>query len=487
MWNEKVTKPFLVIYIGLLFLATFFIIPTVTSFYYYAWGKQLAWSYFDGPPMIAYFFHISRAIFGDTFFSINIIGFLCLVVGAYYIYKTGSLLHNQQTGLISALIWVVLPTTTESVFVRVLYDAPLNLFTILSFYSFARYISYKRILDVYLCALFIGAMVLSKYTAVVSVMGLFLYVIFSKQRELFKNVHFYLACLIIILMIAPVIYWNIQHDWISITYLLNFHSQTQNHTTISHSLLRLISTLVINFSVFLLLTVFGWYKYRKNQTTSNNPVLELTYAVLFVGLLFWFISTLLGGSARAIYLTPLGMNIALATGYLITQYNYHRLFKICYPVFLVFSLVVIVVNSWPIATYMKKGKFYTVLQKAINEPELIKKGQPIVAGYYTNASALNFFMPNESVHAIPCNDINQYQYWDKAFLEAISKGEIAKIYYFDFKDTKQCPEQFFNQCRSVATISHNKIIPVIHKLTKPRYLYVYECSSPRIQFSNAKT
>ncbi|PWY56467.1 dolichol monophosphate mannose synthase [Legionella qingyii] len=486
MLNQKVTKPFLIIYISFLFLATFFIVPTMTSFYYYAWGKHLAWSYFDGPPMIAYFFHISRAIFGDTFFSINIIGFLCLIVGAYYIYRTGCLLHNQQTGLISALIWVVLPTTTESILVRVLYDAPLNLFTILSFYFFARYISYKRILDVYLCALFIGAMILSKYTAVVSVLGLLLYVIFSKQRQLFKSVHFYLACLTIILMVSPVIYWNIKHDWISITYLLHFHSQTQNHTTIFNSLLKLISTLLINYSVFLLLTVLGWFKYRKNQNTCNNPVLELTYAVLFVGLLFWFISTLLGGSARAIYLTPLGMNIALATGYFVTKYNYHRFFKISYPVFLVFSLVMIVINSWPIATYMKKGKLYTVLQQAIKEPEIIKKGQPVVAGYYTNAAALNFFMPNESVHAIPCDEINQYQYWDDAFLKALSKGEIDKITYFDFKDTKQCPEQFFNQCQSVATLSHLKIIPVIHKLTKPRYLYVYECSSPRMQFANAK-
>ncbi|MCW8469276.1 glycosyltransferase family 39 protein [Fluoribacter gormanii] len=486
MWNEKATKSFLVIYIGFLFLATFFIIPTITSFYYYAWGKHLAWSYFDGPPMIAYFFHSSRAIFGDTFFSINIIGFLCLIIGSYYIYKTGCLLNNQQTGLISALIWVVLPTTTESIFVRVLYDAPLNLFTILSFYFFARYISYKRILDVYLCALFIGSMILSKYTAVVSVMGLFLYVIFSKQRQLFKSVHFYLACLIIILMISPVIYWNIKHDWISITYLLNFHSQTQNHTTISHSLLELISSLVINYSVFLFLAVFGWFKYRKNQSTTNNPVLELTYALLFLGLFFWFISTLLGGSARVIYLAPLGMNIALATGYCITKYKYHRFFKICYPVFLVFSLVMILANSWPIATYMKKGKAYTVLQKAIREPEIIKKGQPVVAGYYTNAAALNFFMPNESVHAIPCGDINQYQYWDNAFLQALSKGEIDKITYFDFRDTKQCPEQFFNQCQSVATVSHHKIIPVIHKLTKPMYLYVYECSLPRTQLPNAK-
>ncbi|WP_392537524.1 glycosyltransferase family 39 protein [Legionella sp. 227] len=484
MWNEKATKPFLIIYIGFLFLATFFIVPTITSFYYYAWGKHLAWSYFDGPPMIAYFFHISQALFGNTFFSINIVGFLCLIGGAYYIYKTGCLLHDQRTGLISALLWVALPTTTESIFVRVLYDAPLNLFTILSFYYFALYISRKRILDLYLCALFIGAMILSKYTAVVSVIGLLLYVVFSKQRQLFKSIHFYLASLIIILMVSPVIYWNINHNWISITYLLNFHSQTQTNTTIVHCLFELIGALVINYSVFLLLAALGWFKYQQSKNTSRNEVLELSYAVLLAGLGFWITATLLGGDARVVYLTPLGINLALITGYLITQYHYQRFFMIIYPFFLSLSIIMIVINSWPIAYYLKKGRAYTVLNKAIHSLEMIKKEQPIVTGYYTNAAALNFFMPNEPVYAIPCGDINQYQYWGEAFLNSLSKGKINKITYIDFRDTKQCAERFFNQCQSLATLAHHKIIPVIHKQTKPIHLFVYECSSPRTQISN---
>ncbi|STY28872.1 dolichol monophosphate mannose synthase [Legionella wadsworthii] len=487
MWNEKAAKPLLIFYIGFLFLATFFIVPTITSFYYYAWGKHLAWSYFDGPPMIAYFFHASQLLFGNTYFSINIIGFLCLMLGGFFIYKTGCLMHNERTGFISALIWIALPTTTESIFVRVLYDAPLNLFTILSVYYFARHISSKRVLDLYLCALFLGAMILSKYTAVVTVAGLFFYVIFSQQRQLFKSVHFYLACLLIILIVSPVIYWNINHNWISITYLLNFHSQTQNNTTVLHSFLELLGSLIVNYSVFLILSLWGLYQYQQIKNSDNNLILELNFVVLIVGLVFWISATLLGGDARVVYLTPLGMNLALISGYVITRFNYQRLFHLVYSCFLCFSILMILINSWPIANYLKKGRAYTVLQKAINEPEVLKKGQPVVTGYYTNAAALNFFMPHEPVYAIPCGDINQYQYWGDAFLKSLSKGQIDKISYVDFRDTKSCAERFFNHCHSVATLAHHKIIPVIHKLTKPIFLYVYECSSPRIQTPDAKT
>ncbi|QEY51000.1 glycosyltransferase family 39 protein [Legionella longbeachae] len=480
MWNEKVTKPFLIFYLIFLFIATFFLTPTITSFYYYAWGKHLAWSYFDGPPMIAYLFSISNAIFGNTFFSVNIVGFVCLSVSAYYIYKIGCL-FDQRVGLISALIWIVLPTTTESIFVRVLYDAPLNLFTILSFYYFARYISLKRILDLYLSAFFTGAMILSKYTAVVSIIGLLVFILFSKNRQLFKSKHFYLASMIILIMAMPVIYWNASHKWISITYLLNFHSHAQSNTSVTHYFLELLFVLLINFSVFLFLAVFGWFKYQKCKKTEGNEVLELTYAVLFVGLAFWVGVALLGGDARAIYLTPLGMNFALIAAYHISQFQYQRIFIIIYSFFLLFSIILIFVNSWPIASYLKKGRTYSILQEALSKPEIIKREQPIVSSYFSNAAALSFFRPNASVYAIPCGDINQYQYWGAEFLNDLSKGKIDKISYVDFWDSKQCAERFFNKCQAVATLSHHKMIPIIHKLTKPVYLFVYECSFPRKQ------
>jgi 4-amino-4-deoxy-L-arabinose transferase-like glycosyltransferase len=486
MWNEKTTKPFLIIYVCCLFLASFFIIPTLTSLYYYAWGKHLDWSYFDGPPMIAYFFYISHAIFGNTFFSINIVGYLCFVAGTYYIYKTGCLLRDKQTGLISALIWIVLPTTTESVFVRVLYDAPLNLFTILTFYHFARYLVQKRILDIYLSAFFIGAMILSKYTSAVSLVSLLLYLIFSKQRELFKSIHFYLGCFVLVMMVVPLLYWNANHDWISFTYLLNFHSQSQGKTTTLRCLMELIVALGINYSIFLLFAIVGGLKYRHDKKSSKEPnsILEFNYFVLIIGLIFWFIATLLGGEARAIYLAPLGINIALVAGYCITQYHYGRVFKFVYPFFLIFSLITIVANSWPVATYLKKGIIYNLIQNALQQPVLGKE-QPIVTSYYTNAAILSFFKPSQPIYAIPCGDINQYQYWGQSFLNDLSQGKIDKISYVDFRDTKQCAEQFFNKCEAVATISYSKMIPVVHKLTRSVDLLVYECSSPRLIAKNA--
>lgn len=36
-------------------------------------------------------------------------------------------------------------------------------------------------------------------------------------------------------------------------------------------------------------------------------------------------------------------------------------------------------------------------------------------------------MPSEPVYAIPCGDINQYQYWGEAFLDALSKGKLIKF------------------------------------------------------------
>jgi L-ribulose-5-phosphate 3-epimerase UlaE len=83
------------------------------------------------------------------------------------------------------------------------------------------------------------------------------------------------------------------------------------------------------------------------------------------------------------------------------------------------------------------------------------------------------------VYALPCGDINQYQYWNADFIRDLMQGTIKKISYIDFRETKHCAEQFFNQCHSVGTLSQHQMIPLIHKWTKPVSLYVYECSKPR--------
>lgn len=483
MWKTSVNTKILLSYGVFLFLASFFIVPTVTSFYYYAWGQHLAWSYFDGPPMIAYLFRLAHSLFGNTYFSINIVGLLCVLLGAYYIYRIGGLLRDKNTGLVSAMIWLVLPTTTESVYIRVLYDSPLNLFTIMSLYYCARYVVDHRSRDIYITALCLGAMLISKYTAAVTLVSFLLYFIASRQRSVFRNGHFYLATLLILGVASPVIWWNIQHDWISITYLLHFHSQANNKVTVLHSLSKLFGTLLINFSLFLLLVIIGCWKDKQTENTPYNPVLELIQYTLLFAVAFWLIVTLLGGDCRAIYLAPLGINIALAAGYYIMRWDYSKLFTRIFPIFLTISIAMIVFNAWPLASVLKKGKTYALIEEA-EQKNLLKKEYPLTTGYFANTALLDFFVPHKQNYAIPCEDINQYQYWNDAFLKKIARAKVPKITYVDFEDSQHCPEKFFQHCASIATLTSTIKNPWNPKKTKPVSMYIYECEMPYHRTNN---
>jgi len=51
--------------------------PAEDELYYWAWSRQLQWSYYDHPPLVAYLIRISTGIFGQSLFGIRF--FACLL------------------------------------------------------------------------------------------------------------------------------------------------------------------------------------------------------------------------------------------------------------------------------------------------------------------------------------------------------------------------------------------------------------------------
>ncbi len=51
--------------------------PAEDELYYWAWAKNLQWSYFDHPPMVAWLISFSTKIFGDNLFGIRF--FACVL------------------------------------------------------------------------------------------------------------------------------------------------------------------------------------------------------------------------------------------------------------------------------------------------------------------------------------------------------------------------------------------------------------------------
>ncbi len=54
------------------FWLAWFLPPSADELYYWSWAKSLQWSYFDHPPMVAYWIRASTAVFGDSVLSIRL-------------------------------------------------------------------------------------------------------------------------------------------------------------------------------------------------------------------------------------------------------------------------------------------------------------------------------------------------------------------------------------------------------------------------------
>lgn len=222
MLNTRGAFLFLSFYFVILLLLAPINLLSLDTYYYWEWSRHLALSYYDGSPMIAYMIKLATLLFGDTFFALSITGIIVTALTSIIIYKTGRLFLTPHSSYIAMFSWLLSPLATMDLLTQTTYDTPLILFWAFTLYYVTKYIKNNQTSDLYFAGASIGLMLLSKYTGVILVLALILF-IFSSYRSLLKTKHFYLAMLLSMLFFSPVIIWNYQHQWLSFTYQLTTH------------------------------------------------------------------------------------------------------------------------------------------------------------------------------------------------------------------------------------------------------------------------
>jgi hypothetical protein len=469
--SPALTKIFLFVYFSALILYCLVKPPFRDTFYYWQWGKHLALSYFDGPPMIAYMFRASTSIFGDTLFALNIVGVICLALTGYWVYKAGKLMLDKETGLIAALLWLLFPITSSKLLVTVTYDTPLSLFWAMSVYFAARFIRYQKNADLYWAACAIGLMLLSKYSGIVLVFGILAYFIISPQhRAVFKNKHFYIAACLSLAILSPVIIWNYQHDWISIKYLTTVHKLANPHP------MHFVGNFLGNYFIFALIPLLATWQHKLKTRPS---LINLMICISVVFFMFWLFSSL-SSLVFMNYLAPATISLSLIAAYYIKNYHYKKTCLVIMAVFFIASVWRIGVDydqTDPLA--------YSLAQKAIHtyDPDA---SQAILSYDFATTEQITFWLKSPQIaHPLPCyGQDNQYQYWDKEFTQALNLKQIKQALFMTFvtpgtNDPTQppaCIMQYFNTCKALPELTlQRRVWPTSKLLTKQ--IYVYQCNN----------
>ena len=185
--------------------------------YYWLWSRQLAMSYFDHPPMVAYLIKLGTWLFGDTLFGVRCMAIAAMTAASALLYALAAVLFGERrSGLLSVLWFNVTPHT--AFFSIIMYpDTPAILFWVLACLALALIWRSGRGEWWYLVGIAIGLLMLSKYTGMFLLFGILAWLLTSHEmRRWLKRREPYLALLIASLLFSPVLIWNAEHGWVSL-------------------------------------------------------------------------------------------------------------------------------------------------------------------------------------------------------------------------------------------------------------------------------
>lgn len=193
--------------------------------YYVTYAQHLQWNYFDHPPLVALLIRLTTfnlMVTSDFFIRLGPI--LLAAANTYLMHVIGKKIKDERAGFIAALLYTSSIYASIIAGVFIMPDAPQLFFWILSLYFLMHLITdqenkTKSNLYLILFGLCAGLCVMSKVHGVFLWFGFGFYILIY-NRKLLSNGYLYVSILLTLLVISPILFWNIENNFITYT----FHS-----------------------------------------------------------------------------------------------------------------------------------------------------------------------------------------------------------------------------------------------------------------------
>lgn len=177
--------------------------------YYYFYSTDIAWGYFDHPPMIALFIKIGTWLTTSEL-GVRLIISLSSVIALVLVIK----IAEVKNYLLFFVIWFSVLIIHVGGFIAVP-DVPLIFFSIVFFFFYRNYLKKDNWKHILLLSLTIAALFYSKYTGVLVVF----FTILSNPK-LLKRRSFWIIAVITSVFMLPHLIWQMHHDFVTPYYHL---------------------------------------------------------------------------------------------------------------------------------------------------------------------------------------------------------------------------------------------------------------------------
>lgn len=245
--------------------------------YYWYYAKNLAWGYFDHPPMVAWLIKLSGLFFSG---ELGVRFMSCLLSSGTFILLWMMVDHPKKKDYTLHFFAIAFSMTLLNAYgFFTLPDTPLLFFTTLFLWIYKKFITSPSALIALFLGVTMAAMMYSKYHAVLVI----IFVLLSNIK-LLSNRFAWLAVAIALLCYTPHFLWLYEHDFVSIKYHL-FERPNQ----------------VYNFAKFTggyflnLIALFGftfpWVYYILYKTKPDDKFTKALVYLVYGVLLFFFVSS----------------------------------------------------------------------------------------------------------------------------------------------------------------------------------------------------
>ena len=245
---------------------------------YWQCSRNLDWCYVTKGPGTPFCIWCMRMVLGNTELGVRASAIILSFTSSIVIYLLGKQLYNTRVGVFSAAIFQVTPIFAFNG-IGMTTDPPLIFFWLLSL--LLMYWAWKTTSPLAWCGLglSVGLGILCKDTMIVFFLPALLLLVFSPARRQLLSPWPYLALVLCLVVISPMVFWNLHHGWINF-----FHNigQGKMSTSIGGSLTSFLefvgSQLGIITPLLLVMMVWALFKLRRKDSLSfwfSIPLLSL--------------------------------------------------------------------------------------------------------------------------------------------------------------------------------------------------------------------
>lgn len=189
--------------------------------HYALYGYHLALSYFDHPPLVGWLFYLAELV-SSSDLALRIIPIFISAIIGWQLYILANQLFPSRNKHIAVIAFLLYQAMFVGHFLSLglIPDSILILLTLLIVKVTIKINQRNKLIDWVCLGILFGFAGLAKYTAILLVIGLILFLIFEGKLGYLYSIKPYVSALLALLIISPVIIWNFENNWISFAYQL---------------------------------------------------------------------------------------------------------------------------------------------------------------------------------------------------------------------------------------------------------------------------